>query len=72
MSIGFDGIVIKGLDKSNSNAEKRLILIHTWTFVNRISVFSRKLSWGCFVVDKKTFKKVRRLDKPMLLWAYEK
>ena len=34
------------------------------------NVFRKSLSHGCFVINKRAFKKTKRIAKPMLLWAY--
>jgi len=71
MSNGGRGIVVDGLDSTNSNARQRLILIHTSRSLALGILFKHsKTSWGCFVVDKKAYKKTTRQAKPMLLWAY--
>lgn len=76
MGIGEECLILKGLDSTNSNARKRQILIHSHKSVYYnpgtypFNFFYKNLSWGCFVIDKKTFKTTKRIPKPMLLWAY--
>ena len=76
MSIGEECIIINGLESTNSNARKRQILIHSYKDVYYnpgtypFNVFGRNLSHGCFVINKRAFKKTKRIAKPMLLWAY--
>lgn len=68
---GYEGLIIQGLQSSNSNAERRKILVHYSKYVNVFSMYSRKLSYGCFVTNKGTYNKIKTLDKPLLLWAYK-
>lgn len=76
MGIGEECIVLEGLESTNSNARKRQILIHSYKDVYYNSgtypfnVFGKNLSHGCFVIDKRAFRKTKRISKPMLLWAY--
>ena len=77
MSIGEECIIINGLEATNSNARKRQILIHSYMDVYYnpgtypFNVFRKSLSHGCFVIDKRAFRKTKRIAKPMLLWAYK-
>ena len=76
MGIEEEGIIIEGLESSNNNARKREILIHSHKSVYYnfgtypFNFFYKNLSWGCFVIDKIAFNKIKRLSKPILLWAY--
>ena len=76
MGIGEECLVLEGLDSTNSNVRKRQILIHSHKSVYYnpgtypFNFFYKNLSWGCFVIDKRAFKKTKRIAKPMLLWAY--
>ena len=76
MRIGEECLVIDGLESTNSNARKREILIHSHKSVYYnpgtypFNFFYKNLSWGCFIIDKKAFKKTKEITKPMLLWAY--
>jgi hypothetical protein len=76
MSIGEECIIINGLESTNSNARKRQILIHSYKDVYYnpgtypFNVFRKSLSHGCFVINKRAFKKTKQIAKPMLLWAY--
>lgn len=76
MGIGEEGIVIEGLESTNSNARERQILIHSHSSIYNnpgtypFNFFRKNLSWGCFVIDKKAFKMTKKISKPMLLWAY--
>ena len=77
MSIGEECIIINGLEATNSNARKRQILIHSYKDVYYnpgtypFNVFRKSLSHGCFVIDKRAFRKTKKTAKPMLLWAYK-
>jgi hypothetical protein len=76
MGIGEECIILEGLEPTNSNARKRQILIHSHKSVYYnpgtypFNFFYKNLSWGCFVIDKRAFKKTKKISKPMLLWAY--
>lgn len=76
MGIGEECIILNGLESTNSNARKRQILIHSYKDVYYnpgtypFNVFGRNLSHGCFVINKRAFRKTKRVAKPMLLWAY--
>ena len=77
MGIGEECIIINGLESTNSNARKRQILIHSYKDVYYnfgtypFNVFRKSLSHGCFVINKHTFNKTKKLSKPILLWAYK-
>ena len=76
MGIGEECLILEGLESTNSNARKRQILIHSYKDVYYnpgtypFNVFGKNLSHGCFVIDKHSFKKTKKMTKPMLLWAY--
>ena len=76
MGIGEECIVLNGLEPTNSNARERQILIHSYKDVYYnpgtypFNVFGKNLSHGCFVINKRAFRKTKRIAKPMLLWAY--
>lgn len=76
MKIGEEGIIIEGLESTNSNARDRELLIHSHSSIYNnpgtypFNFFRKNLSWGCFVIDKETFEKTKEISKPMLLWAY--
>jgi hypothetical protein len=76
MSIGEECIILNGLEATNSNARKRQILIHSYKDIYYnpgtypFNIFSKTVSRGCFVINKRAFSKTKRIAKPMLLWAY--
>jgi len=65
-----------GLDKSNSNAFKRAIVIHAHDEVPDEEIYPRVLvnSYGCPMVSHSFFKELSQIiegsDKPILLWIY--
>lgn len=77
MSIKRDGIIVKGLESTNSNAKSRLILIHHSKTLDSfpksifpIPIMGKNISWGCFSITSKGMHKTRSINAPMLLWAY--
>lgn len=66
-----------GLEKSNSNAYKRGILIHPMPFMDSNWLITPPyVSFGCFSIGVDAFNKVSSYidnsSKPVLLWAYYK
>ena len=64
-----------GLEKSNSNAYKRGILIHPMPFMdNNWFIIPPCVSFGCFSIGIDAFDKISNYidnsSKPILLWAY--
>lgn len=65
-----------GLDKSNSNAFSRAVVIHGYDCVPDSEIYPRVLcnSFGCVMVSYNFFDRVSRYisksDKPILLWVY--
>jgi hypothetical protein len=65
-----------GLDPTNSNALKRLIVLHSWADVPAEEVFPSGVpeGWGCPAVSNVFMKeldtKLRNAEKPVLLWTY--
>ena len=77
MSIGREGLVVDGLENTNSNARSRKILIHYSKVLNAmpISTFpfpitGKNISLGCFSITSEGVAKIKNLKKPTLLWAY--
>lgn len=75
------GIKVKywlhGLEASNSNAEKRVVVLHSWTAVSNEEVFPEfsPLSWGCPAASDDFMRildvKLQASSKPVLLWIVE-
>lgn len=75
------GIKVKywlhGLDASNSNAEQRVVVLHSWSAVANEEVFPNysPLSWGCPAVSDDFMKvldaKLQATSKPVLLWIVD-
>lgn len=67
-----------GLDTSNSNAFKRIIVLHSYTPVpaDEMYPFHMPMGWsqGCPVVDDETMRyldiKLKESEKPVLMWIY--
>ena len=69
---------LHGLEESNSNAFKRIIVLHSYTPVPSLEMYPYHLpigwSQGCPVTDDKTMAlldaKLQEAEKPVLLWIY--
>jgi len=66
-----------GLEKTNSNAYKRIVVLHSYTPVPATEIYPLLLfnvSYGCPVVANATLRKIDKLiksgEKDMLLWIY--
>ncbi len=68
---------LHGLEDSNSNAEKRVIVLHSWDAVadTDIAPEHSPLSWGCPAVSNQFMEKLdtrlKDTKKPVLLWITE-
>ena len=78
MSIGREGLVVDGLESSNSNARNRKILIHHSDVLDvspksifPIPIIGKGISHGCFSIISEGIRKTQELPKPALLWAYQ-
>ena len=78
MSIGREGLVVDGLENTNSNARNRKILIHYSEVLNSfpksifpIPIIGTGISHGCFSITSEGVEKTKELRKPTLLWAYK-
>lgn len=67
-----------GLEKTNSNAFKRIVVLHSYTPVPNQEIYPHTLfgqSAGCPVLSDGTMRKIDALlkakKKPVLLWIYE-
>lgn len=69
---------LHGLEKSNENAENRVVVLHSWDAVSDKEIYPQvsPLSWGCPAVSnefmKKLDAKLKQTKKPVLLWIIEK
>lgn len=68
---------LHGLEKTNSNAVARVVVLHSWTAVPDVEVYPdhAPLSWGCPAVSDSFMKelddKLQKTAKPVLLWIIE-
>lgn len=68
---------LHGLDTTNNNAYKRLIVLHSWEEVSDIAVYPNGTpeGWGCPALSnafmKKLDKKLQATSFPVLMWIYE-
>ncbi|MDR6967980.1 hypothetical protein J2X31_001994 [Flavobacterium arsenatis] len=75
------GIKVKywlhGLESSNSNAQERVVVLHSWNAVSNQEIFPdySPLSWGCPAVSDAFMEfldaKLQQTQKPVLLWIIE-
>jgi len=69
--------VLHGLEKSNSNAYKRLIVFHSWELVSDEEIYPEGTAegWGCPTISNNSFKKIdpilKKAEKPVLMWMYK-
>ena len=67
---------LHGLESSNSNAYKRLIVLHSWDDVSEREVYPQGTpeGWGCPALSNKLMRKVdarlKQAKMPVLLWMY--
>jgi hypothetical protein len=68
---------LHGMENTNTNAEKRVVVLHSWDAVSNEEIYPRyaPLSWGCPAVSdefmKTLDKKLQAAKKPVLLWIVE-
>lgn len=68
--------LMKGLDKSNSNAYSRTIVLHGWDSVTDVELYPKGTpeGWGCPAVSNTTMTYLDGLlskkKKPVLMWIY--
>lgn len=68
---------LHGLESTNKNAEKRVVVLHSWSAVKNKEVYPKysPLSWGCPAVSdafmEKLDKRLQQSEKPVLLWIVE-
>jgi hypothetical protein len=69
--------LLHGLDKTNSAAVKREIVLHSWEVVSDRAVYPNGTpeGWGCPTISNNSFKIIDPLlkssAKPVLMWIYE-
>ncbi|MFN3755634.1 MAG: murein L,D-transpeptidase catalytic domain-containing protein [Flavobacterium sp.] len=65
---------LHGLETSNSNAEKRVVVLHSWGAVQDFEIYPlySPLSWGCPAVSNDFMHRLdvllKKTSKPVLLW----
>jgi hypothetical protein len=68
---------LHGLEKTNENAVKRVVVLHSWSAVSSKEIYPKvsPLSWGCTAVSDAFMRKLdTRLQKsknPVLLWIID-
>jgi hypothetical protein len=69
--------VLHGLDSTNSNAERRVVVLHSWEAVSDDEVYPSGTpeGWGCPVLSPNSFTTVDTLikatSKSVLMWIYK-
>ena len=68
---------LQGLEETNSNANSRDIVFHSWEEVTDEEVFPRGTAegWGCPAIADNSFLEIdpllRNSEKPVLMWIYK-
>jgi hypothetical protein len=68
--------ILLGLEASNSNAQKRIVVFHSWEKMPQNEVFPQGSpeGWSCPTVSNEDMsyidKKLKSAEKPVLLWIY--
>ncbi|MBE9576367.1 murein L,D-transpeptidase catalytic domain-containing protein [Flavobacterium proteolyticum] len=68
---------LHGLESTNKNAVKRVVVLHSWSAVKNKEIYPRHspLSWGCPAVSdafmEKLDERLQQSVKPVLLWVIE-
>lgn len=70
---------LHGLEKTNSNAFKRMVVLHSYEYVSEEELYPNHLtmgwSLGCPVLSNKPMKRIdsllQKTKKPTLLWIFE-
>jgi hypothetical protein len=68
---------LHGLEKTNENAVKRVVVLHSWTAISNQEIYPKvsPLSWGCPAVSNQFMKKLdtrlQKSEKPVLLWIID-
>jgi hypothetical protein len=69
--------VLHGLEKSNSNAESRYVVFHSWEKVSEKEIYpdGTPEGWGCPTISNENMKFIdpmlQKVDKPVLMWIYK-
>jgi hypothetical protein len=67
---------IHGIEETNSNAVKRVVVLHSWSLVpdDETHPSGSTESWGCPAVSNNFMRRLdkilQRTDKPVLLWIF--
>lgn len=68
---------LHGLEKTNENALKRVVVLHSWDSVANEEIYPKvsPLSWGCPAVSNAFMRKLdtrlQKTEKPVLFWIVE-
>jgi len=68
--------LMHGLEETNSNTLKRIIVFHSWEMMSDDEVYPKGSpeGWGCPTVSNKAFKEIdpvlKNSKKPVLMWIY--
>jgi hypothetical protein len=68
---------LHGLDVTNDNAFRRVIVFHSWEAVSDEEVYPKGTpeGWGCPTISNKSFKMIdpilKASNKPVLMWVYK-
>ncbi len=68
---------LHGLEESNSNVYKRIIVLHSWNMVPENELFPQGTpeGWGCPAVSNGHMRKIdsllKKQKKPVLMWIYD-
>lgn len=68
--------LLHGLEASNSNAMKRVIVFHSWEAVSDEEVYPKGTpeGWGCPTISNNSFRIIdpilKKVSQPVLMWIY--
>lgn len=68
---------LHGLEKSNNNAYKRIIVLHSWEAIEEKEIYPEGSSegWGCPAINNEKMKQLdsflKKEKTPILLWIFE-
>ena len=68
--------LLHGLEKTNSNALKRVIVFHSWEAVSDVETYPQGTpeGWGCPTLSNDNFRiidhKLKSSKRPVLMWIY--